>query len=138
MLDRNYICDCTSNSAMKSVKQIIDDLNLGNDIDLIRYDIADLMEFHLQRGKRDNKEVALIYFINALGSLALNANSTRDHNPVGLYTCLIDLSKAIDALDENPKINNMNSQNIDDISYEFLIDALIALRRTPAFHAIKH
>jgi hypothetical protein len=123
---------------MKSVKQIIDDLNLGNDINLIRNDIADLIEFHLQRGKRDNKEGALLYFINALGSLTLNANSTSAINPVGIYTCLIDLAKAIHALDENPKINRRNIQSIDHITYEFLIDALIALRGTPAFHAVRH
>jgi hypothetical protein len=123
---------------MKSVEQIIDDLNLGGDIKLIRNDIADLMEFHLQRGKCNNKEAALLYFINAIGSLTLNANSTRDINPVGLYTCLIDLAKAIHALDENPKINCRSNQSIDHITYEFLIDALIALRGTPAFHAMKH
>jgi hypothetical protein len=129
---------------MKNVKTIIEELILGSDVRSVRNDVADLMEHYLQRGKRANKDAALPYFINALGSLALNINSTRGITPVGLYTCLTDLDKAIAGLeenvayDENPQLNNLKIKSIEYVTYDFLIDALIALRGTPAFHFIKH
>ncbi|MGZ3236041.1 MAG: hypothetical protein ACXWIN_08110 [Burkholderiaceae bacterium] len=137
---RNYIHNHTSNNAMKNIKEIVDELNLGSDVCFIRNDIADLMEHYLQRGKRADKDAALPYFINAIGSLALNINSPRDTTPVGLYTCLADLDKAIAGLEENaafdmnPKSASLKVKSIEHITYEFLIDALIALRGTSAFH----
>ncbi|MGZ3237967.1 MAG: hypothetical protein ACXWIN_00370 [Burkholderiaceae bacterium] len=118
---------------MKNIKEIVDELNLGNDVCLIRNDIADLMEHYLQRGERV-KDVALPYFINAIRSLTLNVNSTKEITPVGLYTCLIDLEKAITASEMNPKQDRINVTSLEHVTYGFLIDALIALRGTSAFH----
>jgi len=129
---------------MKNVETIINELNLGNDVRLIRNDIADLIEHYLQSGKSANKDAALPYFVDTIESLALNINSPRDMSPVGLYTCLSDLGKAIAALegiavfDETPKRIRSNLRSIEQITYEFLIDVLVALRATSAFHTNKH
>jgi hypothetical protein len=100
---------------------------------VIRNDIADLMEHYLQRSEHA-KEEALPYLIDALGSLTFNAISTREITPVGLYTCLIDLEKAIATIEANPKQDCINAKGIEHVTYAFLLDALIALRKTSAFH----
>jgi hypothetical protein len=92
----------------------------------------------LLQGKRSNNEAALKYFIGALGSFVLNVNSTRDMTPVGLYSCLMDLAKAVDTFAEHSILPRLNAKSIEHITYEFLIDALIRLRATSAFHAMTH
>lgn len=126
---------CTDNMyAVKSVKTIIEELYQSNDICAIRIAIAELMEHHLHRGKDAHNEAALPYFINALGSLTLNVHSSKRASPVGLYPCLIDLENAIATLDgKDSKRFRLYSASVEKIDYDFLIEAIAAIRRSPGF-----
>jgi hypothetical protein len=118
---------------LKNIKTIIDELNQGGDLSVIRCTIADLIEYYLQHGKDTNNVVALPFFINAVGTLSLNVNSKRCTSPVGLYSCLIYLEKAIAASEGKAKPSCLNTESIEMPTYDFLIAVLAAIRRMPAF-----
>ena len=131
---KSYAHPSDHNTAVKSIEAITDDLYQGRDLIQIRIAIADLMEHHLQRGKDIDNQEALPYFINALGSLTLNIHSKKRSSPVGLYPCLIDLENAIAMLDgKNSRRFRLYEKSVEQITYEFLIDALETIRRSPSF-----
>jgi hypothetical protein len=128
------VCPVHQTNAVKSVKAITEALYQGSDLALIRSAIAELMTQQLQRGKSANNEAALTYFAIALGSLTLNITSKNRFSSVGLYPCLIDLENAIDMLDGKPsKHPRIFERNAEQLSYQFLIEALEAIRQSPAF-----
>ncbi|MGZ3236796.1 MAG: hypothetical protein ACXWIN_04200 [Burkholderiaceae bacterium] len=119
---------------MKSVKAITAALYQGSDLDLIRSAIAELMAQQLQRGKDANNETARSYFVLALGSLTINVTTKNRSSSVGLYPCLIDLENAIDILDgKESKHPRIFEQRAEQLSYQFLLEALEAMRQSPTF-----
>ncbi|MGZ3236040.1 MAG: hypothetical protein ACXU8A_01545 [Burkholderiaceae bacterium] len=132
-LDLNIPCPVQS-TAVKSVRAIIEALYQGTDLNVIRDAIADLMEQQLQRGHLANNDAALPFFINGLGSLTINVNSKSRSSPDGLYTCLVDLENAIATLDgKASKRPNLYTKSVEQLSYTFLIEALVAIRQLPTF-----
>jgi hypothetical protein len=128
------VCPVHQTNAVKSVKAITEALYQGSDLALIRSAIAELMAQQLRRGKDTNNEAALSYFAIALGSLTLNITSKNRSSSVGLYPCLIDLENAVGILDGNQsKHPRVFERNVEQLNYQFLIEALEAIRQSPAF-----
>lgn len=134
--DSDTECENHQIKAIKSVKSIAESLIQGHDINLIRNAIADLLGQQLQRGSNTNNHAARPYFMSTLGALTLNLNSKNQSSPVGLYTCLIDLEKAIAILDgKDPKRVHLYKESTDALSYKFLIEALEVIRQHSVFQA---
>ncbi|MGZ3241858.1 MAG: hypothetical protein ACXU7Z_15705 [Burkholderiaceae bacterium] len=128
------VCPIHQTNAVKSVKAITAALYQGSDLDLIRSAIAELMAQQLQRGKDANNETARSYFVLALGSLTINVTTKNRSSSVGLYPCLIDLENAIDILDgKESKHPRIFEQRAEQLSYQFLLEALEAMRQSPTF-----
>lgn len=131
MLNRDYIyCDSLHENDLKSVEAITHELDNDGDLRHIRNAIADLIEHYLIRGKNSNNMRALPHLINAVGSLTLNIHSKKHATPIGLYTCLSDIEKAIAAFCSHAELFRLRVQSLETITYDFLLETLTAMRRT--------
>lgn len=113
---------------MEDLTTFITRLENGEDLNLIRCEIADLITHQLQRSRATSHVAALMHLTNAVGSLTLNVNSTRQPTMAGLQVCLMDLEKAIAALDAKSKNYELRGKRAEAITYDLLIEAVRAIR----------
>jgi hypothetical protein len=121
---------------MISVTAIIEMVDNEEDLFVIRSEIVNLIAHYLMRGREAKNTAALPHLINAIGSLTLYGYSPRQPIKIGLYTCLIDLEKAIAAIEDNQIPLPLRINNCEVINYDFLIEALQPLRNDTSSNAI--
>lgn len=108
---------------MHTVDAILMQLESGCDLNLVRSAIAELALHHLQRSKECNNINALVHFTNAIGSLTLNVNATRQPITAGLHTALMDLELAIAAIESNETRHDLRVKRAKQITHDMLIEA---------------
>jgi hypothetical protein len=113
---------------MDSIKTIFDQLDQNCDLHIVRCAIADLITHHLLRTKSSNNALALAHFTNAVGSLTLNINSSRQPTKAGLSVCLLDLEKAIEAIDHQNGAYDLRVKRAESVTYDMLIEAVCGIR----------
>jgi hypothetical protein len=113
---------------MHTVKTIAEMMDNNEDLFVIRAAIVELISYYTQRGREAKNTSALPHLINAMGSLTLYGYAPRQPIKIGFFTCLIDLEKAIVAINENRDAEPLRINTTDVVTYDFLIDALQPLR----------
>jgi hypothetical protein len=108
---------------MASIELIAKQLKDGCDINIVRSEICDLLSYHLTRSKVSNNFEALAHFTNAVGSLTLNINLAKE-SKAGLGVCLIDLEKAIAALEQPSEPWLAQARPAELVTYGMLLGAV--------------
>lgn len=80
---------------MPNVDSILQQLDEGRDIKVVRAATADLIEHHLQTLKGSLGYWEMAHFANAIAALAWNINSRHEPTTTWLRLCLANVEKAL-------------------------------------------
>jgi hypothetical protein len=112
----------------RNLDLILQKIDEGRDLSLIRCEIADLIKEQVELCKLHGCDAALPHLINAVGSLNLNVNSNRQPITVGLYTSLVDIGKANRALQFDEIEPALKISVHWSITYDMLLEMVEAIR----------
>jgi hypothetical protein len=114
---------------MISVSSIRRQLEQSCDLNMIRCAIADLIIHQLQHSQAAHNLAALDHLTNAVGTLTLNVDSTRQPTQTGLPLCLRDIEQAIAELDgESDDSYTLLRKRAEAVIYHMLTEAVQVIR----------
>ena len=114
---------------MKIIQSIIAKLEQDADLNVIRCAIADLIIHYSEYSKTMNNLAALDHLINAVGSLTLNINATRQPSALGLKVCMVDIEKAITELSNSTETYQVRARRVEALSFDLLLEAAHAIHK---------
>ncbi len=114
---------------MRDIATLLQLIDHHGDLTEIRTGIADLIAHHLEAKRHALGYWQTAHFTNAIGSLSVNVHSPRQPTRLCLKSCLADLAKAIDMIDDNDAAFTPRKQSAKALTYEQLLHAIEALRK---------